>query len=118
MPIPAQAMGLKKPRRGGAPGTPLPLKVLAGGAATLLCTAALAFLAMPSSVQPPPPQVRAAQSSLHALSARRIDGSPLDLATLSGKARATQTRTHQHNVNTRTHVESPPPLTCPPGRRS
>jgi len=79
-------MGLKKPRRGGAPGTPLPLKVLAGGAATLLCTAALAFLAMPSSVQPPPPQVRAAQSSLHALSARRIDGSPLDLATLSGKA--------------------------------
>jgi len=41
---------------------------------------------MPSSVQPPPPQVRAAQSSLHALSARRIDGSPLDLATLSGKA--------------------------------
>jgi len=96
MPIPAQAMGLKKPRRGGAPGTPLPLKVLAGGAATLLCTAALAFLAMPSSVQPPPPQVRAAQSSLHALSARRIDGSPLDLATLSGKARATQTRAHQH----------------------
>jgi hypothetical protein len=67
----------------------LPMKVLGGGAAALICTAALAYFAMSSSeakALKPPSRTTAEAAPLHTLSAQKIGGIDFDLAALAGKA--------------------------------
>jgi len=68
-------------------GSSLPTTVLlVGGAVAVLCTAAYFTMSasLPPAKQPPPPQV--ARTTLHSLTATKIDGTALDLAALAGKA--------------------------------
>mmetsp|Transcript_14167 Transcript_14167/g.43408 ORF Transcript_14167/g.43408 Transcript_14167/m.43408 type:complete len:93 (-) Transcript_14167:747-1025(-) len=64
--------------------------VAMGGAAALLCTAALAYFASSGAKLKPPPRSAASASRaaapIHGVRARKIDGSELDLASIVGKA--------------------------------
>lgn len=64
------------------------MKVLGGGAAALVCTAALAYFAMSSpdaKSRQPLPRTRAV-AVLHTLSVKKIGGTDFSLASLATKA--------------------------------